>query len=300
MNFNIIIPTYNREKDLTHCMDSVFYQTIFPSEILIIDDGNLSENFLNGLRKRVERKSINFIYYKKDHTKERRGISESKNIAIKKTLADIFFILDDDLVMDKDFFEKIMTVWKKNKDNNLIGVGGIIKNRRKKTKIEKIYNKIFGLTSRYGWDINDVGFQVWDEQVNKAEKGYYVHGGVCSYKRSLVEKLKGFTTFSGGRTTNEDIDFCLRAKNKGYHFIIEPNAKVIHKQSKISRENDFLMGFKDSYNRKIIFKSNCEKSIKNYLWFFWSNIGWVLKQFIIGKFLKGFGMLKGLFTSTKK
>jgi hypothetical protein len=37
--------------------------------------------------------------------------------------------------------------------------------------------------------------------------------------------------------------------------------------------------------------------MKNYLWFAWANIGWVSKQFFIGKFAKGAGMIKGLLTS---
>jgi GT2 family glycosyltransferase len=300
MAFSIIVPTYNREKDFRNCLDSVLLQVALPSEILIIDDGGLSDIFLLKLEEKFKEKNISFLYHKKNHEEEPRGLSESKNIAINLVNNDIFFILDDDLILDKDFFEKIMNTWKENKnDKKLIGVGGIIKNNRKKIKIEKIYNKVFGLTSNYSWDINSAGFQVWNEQIGKAEKGYYVHGGVCSYRKFLVEKLGEFATFGGGRTANEDIDFCIRAKNEGYHFIVEPNAKVIHKQSKTSREKDFLIGFKESYNRKIIFKDNYKKSLKSYLWFYWANVGWILRQFLVGNFSRGFGMIKGLFTLIK-
>lgn len=299
MNFSVVIPTYNREKDLKECLNSVLKQTIFPSEILIIDDGDLPEEFIQKTKSNFERRGINFIYYKKDHKKEPRGLSESKNIAVNLVNNEIFFILDDDLILENDFFEEIIKVWQENKDDNLIGVGGIIKNNRKKGKLEKIYNQIFGLTSYYKWDINNVGFQVWDEGIIKREKGYYAHGGVCSYKRSLVKKLGGFTTFSGGRTALEDVDFCLRAKNKGYYFIVEQKAKVFHNHKSTKKESEFLMGLKESYNRKIIFKNNCQKSFKNYLWFYWANFGWILRQFLAGHFLKGAGMIKGLVTKLK-
>jgi len=46
MQFSVIIPTYNREKDLDECLNSILKQTLFPSEIIIIDDGNLIKNFL--------------------------------------------------------------------------------------------------------------------------------------------------------------------------------------------------------------------------------------------------------------
>lgn len=233
---------------------------------------------------------------KKIIQKRNCGLAESKNIGLRLAKNNILFILDDDLVLDEDFFEKIMKVWEENKnDKNLIGVGGIIKNNRKKGRIEKFYNKIFGLESAWKWDITPVGFQVWDEGIREKEKGYYAHGGVCSYNKNLAQKL-GFVTFSGGRTALEDIDFCLRAKNKGYYFIIEPEAKVFHKQSSVGREKDFLIGFKESYNRKIIFKDNCQKSFKNYLWFFWANIGWILRQLLAIHSSRFFGMIKGIIT----
>ena len=70
-----------------------------------------------------------------------------------------------------------------------------------------------------------------------------------------VKSTLKFSNFSGGRTALEDVDFCLRAKNKGYHFIIEPKAELYHYPSVVSRESQFLMGYKESFNRKIIFKN---------------------------------------------
>lgn len=301
MNFSIVIPTYERKEDLKNCLCSILNQSFSPSEIIIIDDGNLSEKNLNEIHQIINnKKNIIFFYYKKNHKKEQRGASESRNIAVDVVSNELFFILDDDLILEKDFFEKIMNTWRKHKKNkNLIGIGGLIKNNRRKNKIEKIYDTFFGLTSKYRWDINPVGFQVWDESIKKEEKGYYTHGGVCSYRKSLLKKVGEFTTFSGGRTANEDIDFCLRSKNMGYHFIVEPSAQVFHKQSKISRENNFLIGFKDTYNRKIIFKNHCQKNIKNYLWFFWANVGWTLRQFLAGKPMSGLGMIKGALKQQK-
>lgn len=293
-NFSAVIPTYNRQYDLEKCIQSILNQNLLPDEILIIDDGELPMEFIKELKYKLGKKSIHLVYYKKNHIKKLRGSSESRNLGLRLAKNNILFILDDDVLLDKNFFGKAMKVWQENKDRNLIGVGGLIRNNRKKGRLEQIYNKIFGLNSKYNWDINEVGFQVWDEGIKKRKKGFYLHGGCSSYNKNLVQKLGKFRTFEGGRTALEDVDFCLRAKNKGYYFIIEPEVKVFHKQSATSREKDSLIGFKESYNRKIIFKNNCKKNFKNYLWFYWANIGWILRQFIIGHFSKGFGMIKGL------
>lgn len=296
MKFSVVIPTYNREKDLKECLDSVLQQTILPNEILVIDDGELPVEFISSIKEKSENNNIKFIYYQKDHSKEKRGSSESRNLGISMAKYPIVFILDDDVMLNNIFFEKIMNIWNNNNDNRLIGVAGVIKNYRSKSKLEYFYNKIFGLTSKYKWDVNPVGFQVWDDGIKKTEKGYYAHGGDggCSYRKDSVKELGSFRIFKGGRGANDDVEFCLRAKKEGYYFIIEPQAKTIHKQSNISREKSFLIGFKESYYRKLIFREYCQKNFKHYLWFFWANLGWIFRQLLVGHFKKSFGLIKGL------
>lgn len=296
MKFSIVIPTYNREEDLRKCLSSILDQTIQPFEVVIIDDGDLSFESVNVLKNDFRIKDINFIYYKKDHQIERKGLSESKNKAIELVNSEIFFIFDDDVVLEPNFCKSIMNIWEKEKDDkNLIGVGGIIKNRRKRYGFEKFYNTFFCINSKYSWDVNKIGFQIWDEEIKEPALGYYAHGGVCSYNLEKVKELK-FSTFSGGRTALEDVDFCLRSKNKGYHFIIEPNAELYHYPSFVTREGLFMMGYKEGYNRKVIFKSVFKNpSLFLRIWFYWASSGWVLRQFLVGNFKKGFGIFKGTF-----
>ncbi len=295
MKFSIVIPTYNRQKDLKKCLNSILNQTVLPDEIIIIDDGNLSSDFIDIYKINFNQHKINFFYYKKNHKKERRGLSESKNRSLELIQNNIFFILDDDIILETNFCEAIIKVWHSSiNDSSLIGVGGIIKNHRIKKSFEKYFNIFFGINSKYYWDVNSVGFQVWNEEIKHASIGYYAHGGVCSYKLDITKKLK-FSNFSGGRTALEDVDFCLRAKKYGYHFIIEPRAQLCHYPSEISREGQFSIGYKESRNRKIIFKSiNKKPSFYLLAWFYWANLGWVLRQFLARNFRKGLGMIKGL------
>jgi GT2 family glycosyltransferase len=294
MNFSVVIPTFNREKELVECINSVLNQTRLPSEIIIIDDGDLKLSLIEEFKEKILSKGINFLYYKKDHTKERKGLSESKNIGLSLAKNEIVFFLDDDLELRENFFEEIIKIWEEYKnDDKLIGVGGWIENLRKKNFLEKIYNKIFGLSSKIPWDVNDVGFQVWDTNLKEPIKCYYIHGGVSSYKKEKVKELGGFKTFFGGRTALEDVEFSLKAKKNGFYFIINPNAKVIHEHSQTTKEKDYLIGFKESQNRKIIFKRYCKQDFFHKVWFFWANVGWILRQFLVGNFSKGWGMLVG-------
>jgi len=301
MNFSVAIPTYNRKNNLEELINSILNQTILPSEVIVVDDGNLHSDFIHRINYKLDTRNIRLIYYKKNHKKEKRGTSQSRNIAFEISKNEIVFILDDDLLLDSDFFEEILKVWEQEWNNHrLIGIGGVIKNNRKISKIENFFNHVLFLTSEYNWDVTNIGFQIWDDWINKTEIGYYVHGGVCSYRKNLVQKIGGFTVFEDGRVALEDVDFSLRAKKEKYYFVIVPSARVYHKKSKTSRENDFTTGFKEGYNRKIIFKRNCEINLKNYLWFTWANSGWILRQFLSGHFSRGLGMIKGIITNTKR
>ncbi len=294
MNFSLVIPTYNRLEDLEKCLVSVLVQTVSPAELLIIDDGALPQEFINTWRDKLGLKSITLVYYQKNHELERRGLSESKNKALELVANEIFFMLDDDVTLETDFCARIMNVWtEKSGDDKLIGVGGIIKNHRARSGFEKFFHAFFGLGSKFAWDVNPVAFQVWDEDIKEPTLGYYAHGGVSAYRLSLARSLK-FSTFSGGRTALEDVDFCLRAKSAGYHFIIEPAARLGHYPSAVAREKMFLIGQKESHNRWLIFRTiNKKPSIFLRAWFAWANLGWILRQFLSGNFKKGLGMARG-------
>ncbi len=295
MTFSVAIPTYNRPEALSLCLKSILDQSLLPDEILIIDDGYLDNQFVDTLRDKVEKVLPSFVYYQKNQTLERRGLAESKNIALKKASGEIIFFLDDDLVLAQGFFKSIMKIWQeKQTDQKLIGVAGVISNNRWPGKVEKIYNQVFNLTSKKDWDITPVGFQVWNDQLDHVSEGHYAHGGVVSLRRVEASNF-GFSVFGGGRTGLEDVDFCWRVKKRDFYFIIEPAARTDHYHSQETREKEYLSGQKESQNRIEIFGVQGEKGMKARGLFFWSMLGWVLRQFLAGHFTKGLGMLRGLF-----
>ena len=291
MHFSVLIPTYNRPADLLACIDSIAMQSELPTQCIILDDGELPEGELALVRKKLG--PIALTYYRKNHERERRGLSESKNIGLTLAQEDIVFIFDDDIVLEQDFFSSVMEVWTTLDEERLMGVGGIITNLRGRSGLEKLYNAVFLLTARSTWDITPVGFQVWDEVMESREEGYYVHGGLSSLRKSRAARFP-FNTFKGGRTALEDVDFCMRAKHAGYHFYMEPRARAVHNTSSQSREGHFDSGVKESANRKEIFRNNAKQCVLHRLWFGWSSFGWILRQFLAGNFHKGTGMLVGL------
>ena len=292
----VVIPTYKRPDALASTLESILRSTKLPDEIVVVDDDITDQKMIVDFKEKFANNNVVFAYYKKDHSQVRRGLSESKNLAPSLTTADIVYFLDDDVILDSQYIENLHQVWVENyHDKNLIGVGGRISNNRPTTTAEKAYRTIFALNGECNWDVNSVGFQVWDERVDTTEKAYYIHGGVSSYRRELLLQHP-FAVFSGGRTGLEDVEHCLRVKLAGYHFYYVPAAHLTHHPAPAGREASYAAAKKEGANRKEIYRLHGDKSFLGRLHFFWANIGWLGKKFVIGKWREAAGMVKGLLT----
>lgn len=296
MQFSVIIPTYKRPDALAATIGSLLANSLLPSKILIIDDEKTSSEMLTLFTNQAEAKGVKLEYYKKDHAQLRRGLSESKNWGASLAVNDIIFYIDDDVVLSQDYCAQIMQVWEtRSEEELLIGVGGRISNNRPTSKFEKYYRLFFGLAGECAWDVNSVGFQVWDESVSETQKGYYLHGGVSSYRRSLILEYP-FATFSGGRTGLEDVEHCLRVKLKGYHFYYTPHAHLTHHPAPSGREAVYVTAKKESINRRLIWRRHCSSSLLSRINFVRANLGWVGKKFISGQWYAVWGLIVGLFS----
>ncbi len=103
--FSIIIPVHNVEKYLKTCLDSVKNQTFKDYEVLIVDDGS-TDNSMSIAKK------YNFTLIESDYV----GVSEARNIAIKKAKGEYLVFLDSDDWWDKELLEKLNESSKNNPD----------------------------------------------------------------------------------------------------------------------------------------------------------------------------------------
>ena len=147
-----------------------------------------------------------------------------------------------------------MSVWEREDCTSIIGIGGVILNNRKKSLLELFFNHVFVLESTYLWDVTDVGYQTWNDGIQKCVRGFYEHGGACSYRKTFVMKLGGFTVLNDGRTALEDVEFALRAKRSGLGYFIEPRARTEHNHALGGRTSKWRSAFQESQNRKWIFQ----------------------------------------------
>lgn len=96
---SVIIPTYNREKFIKKCMDSVLSQTLTDIECIIIDDGSIdnTENLIKSY------KDSRIIYIKQAN----HGIGYSRNKGIKRAKGEFLTFLDIDDYLKENCLEKM-------------------------------------------------------------------------------------------------------------------------------------------------------------------------------------------------
>lgn len=260
MKFTLIICTYKRSKVITDLLDSVVLQTLYPDEILIIDGSP------DDLTKEVlETKSYKNLIYNKVAPKD-RGLTKQRNYGIKSVnpTAEIIAFLDDDTVLEKDYFEHLIGTY--NSQPEVLGVGGYINNEGQWQKVSENYkpksNEFFydGYKrkegSRFivrkklhldsncppGWSSNyshgrSLGFLPPSGKIYEVEQ---LMGGVSSFKKEVFQTMQ-FSTYFQGYGLYEDADFTIRVAKTGKLYL-NTNAQLGHFHDAAGRPNKYIYG----------------------------------------------------------
>lgn len=260
MTFSLIVCTYMRSKPLRLLLRSVKEQTLYPTEILIIDGSSNDDTMVM-----LESENFKNLKYFKV-SEENRGLTKQRNFGIEKvgSAIDIVCFLDDDVILTPNYFETLLGTYKTYPD--ALGVGGFITNEVQWEQLDKnrqITNKDFVYD---GWVRKDGSRFVLrkklglDADVPPAHLPNFAHGrsvsflppsgkiyqveqlmgGVASYPKKILESEK-FSEYFEGYGLYEDADFTLRLSKKGKLYI-NTNARLEHHHEASGRPNQFHYG----------------------------------------------------------
>ena len=129
MKISVIIPTYNREKHLINCLSFLLNQTKKPFEIIIIDNSNNSyaKKVVFTFEEKFNQQNISIYCF-------RNSINSgaiARNLGASKAKGDLIAFLDDDVLLDTNYYEEIEKVFLKYPD--ALGVHGY----------NKVVNKVY-------------------------------------------------------------------------------------------------------------------------------------------------------------
>jgi GT2 family glycosyltransferase len=260
MKFSLIICTYMRPQSLLDLLASVKSQTVYPDAILIIDGSCNLET-----EKALEKDSFDRLRYYKV-SDEHRGLTKQRNYGIERVgyEIDIVCFLDDDTVLEKDYFEQLLKTYQIHPE--ALGIGGYINNE---TKWDFVGNQYAAALNEFyfdGWKRKDGSRFVLRKKLgldSDSPPGYsslYSHGrsvgflppsgktyqvemlmgGVSSFRKKVFEANQ-FSSYFEGYGLYEDADFTLRVAKTGSLYL-NTAAKLNHYHAASGRPNQYQYG----------------------------------------------------------
>ena len=219
MKISVILPTYNRGKKLIEIVESIennnFDKKDF--ELIIINDfgtDNTGE-IVNGLKK----KHKNIIYLQ---NKKNQGPAGTRNNGVKKAKGDLIFFTDDDCIVPKNWFKEYSEFFEKNPE--VYSAGGILSPKKENfiSKLEKIKDKILGISYRK--------VRIGNSEI---KTGFTNN---CVYRKEVFKEV-GYFNENFSVPAGEDLEFNQRVSKK--HKVAFIPIKVLHNNN---YNSDYFFG----------------------------------------------------------
>lgn len=249
-SITVSINSFNRPQALTECLQSLSNQSIKDFEVLIVNGGEkfVVDEVLDNLSLPFRVRVIQQV---------KKGLVEARNLCWKEAKSDIVCIIDDDLVVSRDWIKEIKDTF--SQDEKIGGVSGPtiisqdeIANRDALSFIEKFEkgNFFWRAVGKFYLDfllegkVMDVGrildcgtFTLGSNYPDCLRKHWlidvdYLEACHMCFRRELVEQVGGFDYIFTGTSEWSEPDLSFRIRRLGYRLAFNPKAVTEHKVSK--------------------------------------------------------------------
>lgn len=265
---DIIIPIYNAFEDLQICLDSLYKNTDFDkNRLILINDNSPDERIAPLLDKQRTRKNVIVI-----HNETNKGFSNNINIGIAQSEENDVILLNSDTIVTDGWIDKMV---KCAYSNSAIGTVTPLSNNATLCSVP-----IFCEENRLpeGVTVERAG-KVVEECSERRYPRISVAHGFCMYvKREVIDLIGNFDAETFGRGYGEENDFCNRAEQAGYFHVMCDDTYIYHSGTKsfISKEKEAYIRAHEEILRKrypVQMHNNDVHVIKNPNHFVSENVG---------------------------
>lgn len=198
MNFSLVIPCYNEEKNLPILIDK--YKKFLKksnNELIIVNNGSV-DNTNNFLRKLKKIKNIKSVQIKKNI-----GFGYGLKKGMFAANGDILIYSHADLEVDPNDILRAIEIFKKNNKNNELLIKG--------DRINKIKNNWSYLAIFFSYSLTVLSTILFRQKL------YDIHGMPVLFHKNLLKSINYFPN-----DFSIDLAIYLRAKKKNYKIIRFP------------------------------------------------------------------------------
>lgn len=252
---SIIIPNMDHIEDLKVCINSILNLTTYKNyEIIVVENNSENEETFEYYKELQKNERVKVIYYKE------KGFNYSKiiNFGVREATGDYIVQLNNDTeLLTKNWLEELLG-YAERKDVGIVGV--------------KLYypddtiqhaGVIIGL--------GGIGGHIFRE-LPKENRGYFARDSfvqnlsavtaACMISRKEIYEEVGYMDEDFAVAFN-DVDFCLKVREKGYLIVYDPYVELRHYESKSRGYEDTSKKQKRFQSEIDRFKDKWSKILKN-------------------------------------
>ena len=282
MLISVIIPTFKRGIHLLNCLNSVLQQKKLPFEVIIVDNAEDDEakKVVDTLKKKFNDKNIDTLFFKNT---ENSGAT-ARNLGALKSRGDLVAFLDDDVILDQNYYSEVESVFLKNK--NTLGVQGFdtgtheFKEKLEKNIFKKLlykFEQIFVISSLFEKEKSRVLPSLCVTSpypdFKKIIQSEWISTCAGVFSKKVFEKFR-FDSQLKKYSWNEYLDFSysIFLENPKSLFVI-PNAKYVDVQTEQGRLQPKELIYMSEVYDLYIFLKRFDMTFKNIFIFVWSKLG---------------------------
>lgn len=231
---SFVILTWNSDKYITNCIESINTICNFCTQITIVDNGS-TDNTIKILKEYEKNNNIHVVFLPTNE-----GTTKSRNIALKQIREDTDYIciLDSDTIINSEAIDILAKYLDKHEEVAIVGPSMKNEKGEKQIPYRKFPNwrikllKAFPIKkiSKKGQKLESYPIE---EVTDEFECDYLI--SACwlmryeTYKKlgNLDEKIF---------YSPEDVEYCMRARSCGYKIVHLRKAEIIHIYQRISKK----------------------------------------------------------------
>lgn len=276
MNISVIICTLDNWQMLDELLNGISKQNVKPFEIIIVHGEKNLET--RNISLKWNRNRLNIIYRSAP-----RSLVIQRNMGIDIAKGEIICFLDDDVVLEQDYFRSILETYKA--DSTLGGVQGTITNNKKTSFIKRVFYKLFLLDNMHGnGKLKKSGLPSFHRPVSTSVGVKVFNGCLMSFRSDVLTNNK-FDLFFEKNWWGDDYENSYNIAKK--HTLLQiPNARLFHYGNTSFKKSTKLEYMRGKNLRYIRNKHGLCKGL-NRLFCFWSDMGQLVHYFIL--YFKGEG-----------
>lgn len=260
---SLVVPTKDRREDLLRMLASLASQTRLPDQVIIVD----------GSDPPIEDAIIMFVGLAMEYVRvfpPSLALQRNAGMARLRPGITLAGYLDDDVVLEPDAIENMLTFWEAsgpevggaafNIVNNPVPGGALIK-------------RLFGIDSPVAGRMLASGFPSTICSVSHDLDTDWLYGGATIWRRSVIEQYP-YDEWFVGMGFMEDVDYSFTVRFR-YRLKVVADAKLAHYSRPVREDRQALLGTWQIVNRMYLVRKHEHRGLSA-IAAWWASFGLIL------------------------